>query len=331
MGACASLVAVLVGLLGAPGLPAPGIPAAFALQGSSAAMTNQDVIKMSAAGLAEDVIITAMRQAPRRDFDLSANGLIQLKQAKVPDPIVRAMQSMEDTTTRTPEPEPRPAPAPTPPAPPMSAPPAAAPVRPLPPPPASSPPASMTPAPAPANVPEPGAAGELFHVGALGTLRPLERVRMRDRKVGGARSQGMFKPSVQDYAYYLEGGASPVTVKTGDPQVFVIRMLGPSSRWGKEPTAEEAQKHFLLTKLQSEEGRRYLTKVDVQFDVRTYGRPTPGLDSKKFERLAISFQLTPRSVLAPGEYVVLMAGTTNFEFIGNLSTGADRWAFSIVE
>ena len=305
MGASAGLVAVLVGLLGAPGLPASGIPAAFALQsGSSASMTNQDVIKMSAAGLAEDVIITAMRQASRRDFDLSANGLIQLKQAKVPDPIVRAMQSMEDTAPRTPEPRPVPALAP-PAAPSMPLPPPAAPTRPMapavPPPPPSPPPAPATPAPVPATVPEPGAAGELFHVGATGTLRPLERVRMRERKVGGARSQGMFKPSVQDYAYYLEGGASQVTVKAGDPQVFVIRMLGPSSRWGKEPTADEAQKHFLLTKLQSEEGRRYLTKVDVQFDVRTYGRATPGLDPKKFERLAMSFQLTPRSVLAPGE------------------------------
>ena len=189
----------------------------------------------------------------------------------------------------------------------------------------------MTPAPAPSTVQEPGAAGELFHVGATGTLKPLERVRMRDRKIGNARSQGMFKPSVQDYAYYLEGSSSPVTVKAGDPQVFVIRMLGPTSRWGKEPTADEAQKHFLLTKLQSEEGRRYLTKVDVQFDVRTYGRATPGLDPKKFERLAIAFQLTPRSVLEPGQYVVLMAGTSNLEFIGNLSAGADRWAFAIVE
>ena len=97
MGACAGLVAVLVVLLGAPGLSASGIPAAFEQGGSSAAMTNQDVIKMSAAGLAEDVIITAMRQAPRRDFDLSANGLIQLTPANVPDPIVRAMQAIEDT------------------------------------------------------------------------------------------------------------------------------------------------------------------------------------------------------------------------------------------
>ena len=334
MGACAGFIAVLVSLLGAPGLPAPGMPAAFALQGgSSAPMTNRDVIRMSAAGLAEDVIITAIRQASRRDFDLSANGLIELKQGKVPDPIVRAMQALEDPSSR--EPEPRPAPAP-PPSAAISPGAPAAPARPMapavvPPSPPSPPPPPVTPAPAPATLPEPGTAGELYLVGPSGTLRPLERVRMRDRKVGGARSQGMFKPSVQDFAYYFEGGSSQVTSKAGDPQVFVIRMLGPSSRWGKEPTPDEAQKHFLLTKLQSEEGRRYLTKVDVQFDVRSYGRATPGLDPKKFERVAVSFQLTPRSVLGPGEYVVLMAGTDNLQFIGNLSAGADRWAFAIVE
>jgi hypothetical protein len=69
----------------------------------------------------------------------------------------------------------------------------------------------------------------------------------------------------------------------------------------------------------------------VQFDVRTFGRPTPGLDPKRFERLATSLQLTPRTMLAPGEYVIYMAGTANFEFVGNLSTGGDRWAFAIVD
>ena len=58
-------------------------------------MTNEDVIKMSKAGLAEDVIITAIRQAPKRNFDLTASGLIELKLGKVPDAIVRAMQALE--------------------------------------------------------------------------------------------------------------------------------------------------------------------------------------------------------------------------------------------
>ena len=334
MGACAGLVALVVSLLGAHSVTPLGGPMHFGLQSgpSAPAMTNQDVIKMSNNGLAEDVIITAMRQAPRRNFDLSANGLIELKLAKVADAIVRAMQAMEEGASRSaPEPRPAPAPAMPPPVAPAPAPSRPTPAPATPPPPPLPAPAPAAPAAAPSTVQEPSVPGELYLVTPTGTLTALERVRMRERKVGGTRSQGMFKPSVQDFAYYFEGGSSPVTFKAGDPQVFVIRMLGPSSRWGKEPTADEAQKHFLLTKLQSEEGRRYLTKVDVQFDVRSYGRPTPGVDPKKFERLAVSFQLTPRSVLAPGEYVVLMAGTNNHEFIGNLSAGADRWAFAIVD
>jgi hypothetical protein len=59
------------------------------------AMTNQDVIKMVAAGLSSDVIATSIRQAARRSFDLSVDGLVALKTAGVPDPIIRLMQSPE--------------------------------------------------------------------------------------------------------------------------------------------------------------------------------------------------------------------------------------------
>jgi len=171
---------------------------------------------------------------------------------------------------------------------------------------------------------EPGAPGELFFVTASGGLTALERVRLREAKTGRSRAQ-------QDIEFYLEGSSSPVVIKAGEPQSFAIRMMGSGGRWGKEPTADEAQKHFLLTKLQSADGRRYLTKVDVQFDVRTYGRGAPGLDPKRFERLATSFQLTPRTLLGPGEYVIYLAGTSNFEFVGNMATGGDRWAFSIAD
>ena len=287
--------------------------------GTSAAMTNQDVIKMVGAGLADDVIVTAIRQAPRRAFDLTPSGLIDLKLAHVPDAIVRAMQAVEDTAPPRTAPESRPVPAAAPPASPRPMAPASS----LPPPTASAP--SST------TLQEPSAPGELFFVAPGGALTALERVRLKDRKVGNARSQGIFKPSVQDFAYYFDGAASPVTFRSGDPQVFVIRMLGSSNRNARPPTPDEAQKHFLLTKLQSDEGKRYVTKVDVQFDVRSYGRPTPGLDPKKSERVATSFQLTPRTVLGPGEYVVLLAGTSNFEFLSNLSVGAERWAFSIVD
>jgi hypothetical protein len=288
-------------------------------------MTNEDVIKMSKAGLAEDVIITAIRQAARRNFDLTANGLIELKLGKVPDAIVRAMQAMDPA--KTPDSAPAPAPAVTPaPAPPVAAP--ARPAAPMPTP--ASPPPAPTPAPPPAAaaVPmtpqEPGAPGELFFVTSSGGLTALERVRLREAKAVRSRSQ-------QDIEFYVEGSSSPVVIRAGEPQSFAIRMMGGGSRSAKAPTADEAQKHFLLTKLQSADGRRYLTKVDVQFDVRAYGRATPGLDPKRFERIATSFQLTPRTALGPGEYVIYMAGTNNLEFVGNMSTGGDRWAFAIAD
>jgi len=323
---CAGLVAVVVSLIGVQAFgPAPSSTAAFAVQsGTTAAMTNEDVIRMAKAGLAEDVIITAIRQASKRNFDLTANGLIELKLGKVPDAIVRAMQALEPVKTS--EPVSPPPPAVTPPPPP-------APAHPTAPMPSPAPPPAPVPAPPPptaasAAVPtapqEPGAPGELFFVTATGGLTALERVRLREAKANRSRSQ-------QDIEFYFEGSSSPVVIRAGEPQSFAIRMMGGGSRWGKAATPEEAQKHFLLTKLQSADGRRYLTKVDVQFDVRTYGRPTPGLDPKRFERLATSLQLTPRTMLAPGEYVVYLAGTANFEFVGNMSTGGDRWAFAIVD
>jgi len=331
MGVCAGLVAVVVSLgVHAVG-PAPSSTAAFALQsGTTPAMTNEDVIKMSKAGLAEDVIITAIRQAPRRNFDLSANGLIELKLGKVPDAIVRAMQALEPAKSSEPVPPPPPVVTPPPPA----APAVTAPARPAAPMPSPAPPPAPVPAPPPppaaasAAVPttaqEPGAPGELFFVTGTGGLTALERVRLREAKANRSRSQ-------QDIEFYFEGSSSPVVIRAGEPQSFAIRMMGGGSRWGKAPTPEEAQKHFLLTKLQSADGRRYLTKVDVQFDVRTYGRPTPGLDPKRFERLATSFQLTPRTMLAPGEYVIYLAGTSNNEFVEKMSIGGDRWAFAIVD
>jgi hypothetical protein len=321
---CAGLVAVVVSFIGVHAfVPAPSSTAAFAVQsGATAAMTNEDVIKMAKAGLAEDVIITAIRQAPRRNFDLTANGLIDLKLGKVPDAIVRAMQALESAKTSEPVSPPPPA-----------APAVSAPARPIAPMPSPAPPPAPVPAPPPptaasAAVPtapqEPGAPGELFFVTATGGLTALERVRLREAKANRSRSQ-------QDIEFYFEGSSSPVVIRAGEPQSFAIRMMGGGSRWGKAATPEEAQKHFLLTKLQSADGRRYLTKVDVQFDVRTYGRPTPGLDPKRFERLATSLQLTPRTMLAPGEYVIYLAGTANFEFVANMSTGGDRWAFAIVD
>jgi hypothetical protein len=58
-----------------------------------AAVTNQDIVKMVAAGLTEQVITNAIRQAPRRHFDLSPLALIDLKRKNVPDAIIAEMQT----------------------------------------------------------------------------------------------------------------------------------------------------------------------------------------------------------------------------------------------
>lgn len=55
-------------------------------------MTNEEVIQLVAAGLSEQVIITSIRQARTKDFDLSPTGLIALKKANVPDAVIVVMQ-----------------------------------------------------------------------------------------------------------------------------------------------------------------------------------------------------------------------------------------------
>lgn len=60
---------------------------------SASKMTNADVVKLIAAGLSEQVVITAVRQAPNREFDLSPSGLLALKAANVPDAVIVAMQA----------------------------------------------------------------------------------------------------------------------------------------------------------------------------------------------------------------------------------------------
>lgn len=59
---------------------------------TSSKMTNDEVIQLVAAGLSEQVIITSIRQAPIKDFDLTPTGLIALKKANVPDAVIVVMQ-----------------------------------------------------------------------------------------------------------------------------------------------------------------------------------------------------------------------------------------------
>lgn len=54
------------------------------------ALTNDDIVKLVKGGLPEGVIIQKIRSSPRQ-FDTSADGLIKLKSAGVPDKVIEAM------------------------------------------------------------------------------------------------------------------------------------------------------------------------------------------------------------------------------------------------
>ena len=66
-----------------PGVPVPAK--------TTDRLTNQDVVDMTAAGIADDIILETIRSAPAAEFDTSVAGLKALKAAKVSDELVRAM------------------------------------------------------------------------------------------------------------------------------------------------------------------------------------------------------------------------------------------------
>lgn len=82
-----------------------------------AGMTNADVIKMLKAGLGEALVIASIKQAAKRSFTLTPDGLVELKTAGVSDTVIRVM--MDPTATvlekvvAPPQPEAAPPPSPT--------------------------------------------------------------------------------------------------------------------------------------------------------------------------------------------------------------------------
>ncbi len=63
-------------------------------QPTSSAMTNLDVIKMVQAGMSEDFIIERIRATREKQFDISPNGLIQLKNGGVSERLIRVITGM---------------------------------------------------------------------------------------------------------------------------------------------------------------------------------------------------------------------------------------------
>ncbi len=56
-----------------------------------AALTNQDVMKMVSAGLGEEIIVAKVREAPRTDFRLGVDDLVELRKAGASEKVVAAM------------------------------------------------------------------------------------------------------------------------------------------------------------------------------------------------------------------------------------------------
>ena len=73
----------------------PGQSATSPSQGASTAkaISNKEVLELHEAGLSSQVIVNAIRQSGRRDFDLTPPALIELKRRGVPDSVVLEMQN----------------------------------------------------------------------------------------------------------------------------------------------------------------------------------------------------------------------------------------------
>jgi hypothetical protein len=185
------------------------------------------------------------------------------------------------------------------------------------------------------NPQEPATLAEIFRVDQrTGALAALEHVKVRQQKVGQTRS-GIFQPREDVVDFYMDGAASTVAFKAAEAQQFVIRLLSPEDRYGRELSAEEVRKHIVLTRLvvrnvKSRE-ERIVTQANLALDVLPYGQSTAGLDFKKPDRTAQSFRLTPQAALTPGEYLISIRGTHNFELIANGLVGNEDLAFRITE
>jgi hypothetical protein len=75
-----------------PETPRPVTPVTSPPSQGPSKMTNDEVIQLVTAGLSEQVIITSIRQAPAKAFDLTPTGLIALKKAGVSDAVIVVMQ-----------------------------------------------------------------------------------------------------------------------------------------------------------------------------------------------------------------------------------------------
>jgi hypothetical protein len=89
-------VLVVASFSGAASAQGGSNPAATAKE--EAPLSNKDVMKLTKLGLGDDVVIAKIKQAAVIDFDLTTDGLVQLKQSSVSSRVIAAM--LERTTPR---------------------------------------------------------------------------------------------------------------------------------------------------------------------------------------------------------------------------------------
>jgi hypothetical protein len=96
----AKKIVLLLLALSLTAIPARSLSAAGAAPATTpsqeTALSNRDVIKLVKLDLGDDVVIAKIRQAGSVDFDVTTDGLIQLKQASVSGRVIAAM--LERTT-----------------------------------------------------------------------------------------------------------------------------------------------------------------------------------------------------------------------------------------
>lgn len=72
-----------------------GLVTVFSSVAAMAGLTNADVIKMTNAGLSDEVIVATLQSMSDNKFDTSVDGLIALKNSKVGEAVIKAMVSGE--------------------------------------------------------------------------------------------------------------------------------------------------------------------------------------------------------------------------------------------
>lgn len=86
-----ALLAVLALSLAGLSLGVPALAQTTPDPATEPALTNQDVVKLSAAGLGEEVVIAKINQATRVDFQLDTDALVRLREQGVGKAVMTAM------------------------------------------------------------------------------------------------------------------------------------------------------------------------------------------------------------------------------------------------